>query len=161
MINSRNLADLLPVVRFKALKHIELCHAEGIDLLVTSTLRDNESQTALYSQGRELKDGVWKVVDKKKIVTNAAAGSSYHNWSVAYDVVPIRNGKPVWGTSGDDGALWQCVGELGESVGLEWAGRWKSFKEFAHFQYTAGYTIQDFKDGTWDVLKFQADSINA
>lgn len=138
MINSRKLEDLHPTVRAKVQQFIQKCDEAGIDLLVTSTYRDNESQAELYAQGRT-KPG--------KIVTKAKPGQSWHNWRVAVDVVPLRNGKPVWGTTGADGELWQKVGEIGESVGLEWAGRWKTFKEFAHFQYTGGLTLADFQNG--------------
>jgi len=61
--------------------------------------------------------------------------------------VPLRAGKPVWGTSGEDGKLWQKVGEIGKSCGLEWAGDWKVFKEYPHFQYTGGLTVNDFIEG--------------
>lgn len=138
MINSRKLEDLHPTVRAKVQQFIQKCDEAGIDLLVTSTYRDNESQAELYAQGRT-KPG--------KIVTKAKPGQSWHNWKVAVDVVPLRNGKPVWGTTGADGELWEKVGEIGESVGLEWAGRWKTFKEFAHFQYTGGLTLADFQNG--------------
>lgn len=139
MINSRNLSDLLPVCKEKAEKFLSLAKAAGIDLLVTSTYRDHESQAALFAQGRT-KPGL--------IVTNARPGQSWHNWRCAFDVVPIRNGKPVWGTTGPDGDLWRKVGELGESAGLEWAGRWKGkLREFAHFQYTGGLTLADLQSG--------------
>lgn len=138
MINSRKLEDLHPTVRAKVQRFIQKCDEAGIDLLVTSTYRDIESQAELYAQGRT-KPG--------KIVTKAKPGQSWHNWKVAVDVVPLRNGKPVWGTAGADGKLWQKVGEIGESVGLEWAGRWKTFKEYAHFQYTGGLTLADFQNG--------------
>lgn len=138
MINSRKLDDLLPAVEVLARAFIDRCKDEGIDILVTSTYRDHESQNALYAQGRT-KPG--------KRVTNAKGGQSYHNWRVAFDVVPLRGGKPVWGTSGEDGKLWQAIGEIGEEVGLEWAGRWKTFKEFPHFQYTGGLSLRDFQMG--------------
>jgi peptidoglycan L-alanyl-D-glutamate endopeptidase CwlK len=139
MINSRNLIDLHPVVREKAQAFIEKARLQGIDLLVTSTYRDNESQAALYAQGRT-KPGL--------IVTNAKPGQSWHNWRCAFDVVPLRNGKPVWGTSGPDGDLWRKIGELGESVGLEWAGRWTGkLREMAHFQYTGGLTLAQLQSG--------------
>ena len=137
MINSRSLADLHPVVALRADKHIELCKRAGIDLLVTSTYRDKESQAALYAQGRTVKG---------RIVTKANAGQSFHNWRVAYDVVPMRAGKPVWTTSGADGKLWLKVGEIGESIGLEWGGRWQ-FKDMPHFQYTAGLTLAGLQAG--------------
>jgi peptidoglycan L-alanyl-D-glutamate endopeptidase CwlK len=139
MINSRNLTDLHPVVREKAQAFIEKARLQSIDLLVTSTYRDNESQAALYAQGRT-KPGL--------IVTNAKPGQSWHNWRCAFDVVPLRNGKPVWGTTGIDGDLWRKVGELGESVGLEWAGRWTGkLREMAHFQYTGGLTLAQLQSG--------------
>lgn len=138
MIASRSLSELLPPVKRRAESLIELCHRNGIDLLVTSTYRDAESQNALYAQGRTAPG---------RIVTNARGGQSYHNWRVAFDVVPLRDGKPVWITTGSDGALWQTLGELGESLGLEWAGRWKRFREFPHFQFTGGLSLADFADG--------------
>lgn len=138
MINSRNLNDLHPKVKPMVEEFIQKCADNGIDLLVTSTYRDHESQNALYAQGR---------TTPGKKVTNAKGGQSWHNWRVAVDIVPMRNGKPVWGTTGPDGELWNKVGEIGESVGLEWAGRWKTFKEFAHFQYTGGLSLADFQAG--------------
>ena len=142
MINSRKLEDLTPDTRRKALTFIEAYKTHGIDLLVTSTFRDNESQAALYAQGRTAPG---------KIVTNAKPGQSWHNWRCALDVVPLRNGKPVWGTAGEDGKLWEQVGALGEAAGLEWAGRWKSFKELAHFQNAQGHTLAQLQAGA--VLK--------
>jgi peptidoglycan L-alanyl-D-glutamate endopeptidase CwlK len=138
MINSRKIDDLHPKVAIMCKKFIAECDKQDIDILITSTYRDGESQTALYAQGRT-KPG--------NIVTNAKAGQSFHNWKCAFDVVPLRNGKPVWGTNGKDLELWNKVGAIGESVGLEWAGRWKRFKEFPHFQFTGGLTLADFQAG--------------
>lgn len=139
MINSRNLSDLHAPCKERAESFLKLAKEAGIDLLVTSTYRDHESQAALFAQGRT-KPGA--------IVTNAKPGQSWHNWRCAFDVVPIRNGKPVWGTTGPDGDLWRKVGEIGESVGLEWAGRWGSkFREYPHFQYTGGLTLAELQSG--------------
>lgn len=138
MINSRSLDDLHHVVADKARRFLDRCEEAGIDILVTSTYRDSESQAALYAQGRG-RPG--------KRVTNAKPGQSYHNWQVAFDVVPLRNGKPVWGTTGPDKLLWEKIGAIGESVGLEWAGRWTRFPEYAHFQFTGGLTLADFQSG--------------
>jgi len=138
MINSRKLEDLHPVVKPKVEAFLAACKDHGIDLLVTSTYRDNESQNALYAQGR---------TTPGKKVTNAKAGQSWHNWRCAVDIVPLRNGKPVWNTSGADWEIWEAVGNLGKSCDLEWAGEWKSFKEYAHFQYTGGLTLADLQAG--------------
>jgi len=135
MINSRKLEDLIPQAKERVERFIALCHEQGIDLLVTSTFRDNESQGELYEQGR---------TRPGKVVTNAKPGESWHNYRCAVDVVPLVNGKPNW--DGSD-PIWQTIGELGEQAGLEWAGRWHSFKELAHFQYTGGLTLADLKSG--------------
>jgi peptidoglycan L-alanyl-D-glutamate endopeptidase CwlK len=138
MINSRKIEDLHPKVAELCKKFIAECDKQDIDILITSTYRDAESQNALYAQGRT-KPG--------SVVTNAKAGQSWHNWRCAFDVVPLRNGKPVWGTMGKDLELWNKVGAIGESVGLEWAGRWKRMREFPHFQFTGGLTLADFQAG--------------
>jgi peptidoglycan L-alanyl-D-glutamate endopeptidase CwlK len=135
MINSRSLDELVPPAKQRVEEFLRLCALNHIDLLVTSTYRDNESQQALYDQGRT-KVG--------KVVTNAKAGDSWHNWRCAVDVVPLVNGKPNW--DGSD-PVWTKLGELGEQAGLEWAGRWRTFKELAHFQYTGGLTLTDLKNG--------------
>lgn len=135
MINSRNLDDLLPCVKERAERFIAACKVSGIDLLVTSTYRDNESQNALYAQGRTAPG---------KIVTKAKGGESFHNYRCALDVVPIINGKPNWNSADP---VWAEVGRLGKLAGLEWAGDWKTFKETAHFQYTGGKTLKQLQAG--------------
>jgi peptidoglycan L-alanyl-D-glutamate endopeptidase CwlK len=135
MINSRDLNELLPIVKTKVDYFIRLCAESNIELLITSTYRDIESQNALYDQGR---------TTEGRIVTNAKGGESFHNYRCAIDIVPLVCGKPDW-----DGShpIWQQIGELGEKAGLEWAGRWKSFKEMAHFQYTNELTLAQLKEG--------------
>lgn len=135
MINSRDINELIPPVKERVEKFKALCKENGIDLLITSTYRDNESQNALYAQGRTAPG---------KIVTNAKAGQSWHNFRCAIDVVPLVNGKPVW--DGED-PIWAKVGKLGKDAGLEWAGDWKKFRELAHFQYTGGLTMAQLNAG--------------
>lgn len=134
MINSRKLEDLHPKVKTLCERFIASCAKQGIDVLITSTYRDGASQDELFAQGRT-KPG--------KIVTNARAGQSYHNWRCAFDFVPIVNGKAVW----NDVALFTKCGEIAESVGLEWAGRWKRFREMPHCQFTGGLSLKDFQQG--------------
>jgi peptidoglycan L-alanyl-D-glutamate endopeptidase CwlK len=135
MINSRSLDDLLPQVRERVQAFLDACKVQGIDLLVISTFRDAESQNALYLQGR---------ANPGKVVTNAQAGQSFHNYRCAVDVVPIRDGKLVWDAKD---AVWQAIGKIGKDQGLEWAGDWKRFKELAHFQYTGGLTLAQLQQG--------------
>jgi peptidoglycan L-alanyl-D-glutamate endopeptidase CwlK len=134
MINSRNIKDLHPKVQQLCQLFLNKCGEQGITILITSTFRDNESQNALYAKGRTIKGSK---------VTNARGGQSFHNWHVAFDFVPIVDGKPQW----NDIELFHKCGHIGESVGLEWGGRFKRFKDLPHFQYTGGHDITYFQSG--------------
>jgi peptidoglycan L-alanyl-D-glutamate endopeptidase CwlK len=135
MINSRDIGELEPVVANMTRSFIAKCKESGIDVIVSSTYRDAESQNALYAQGR---------TTAGKIVTNAKAGQSFHNYRCAFDFVPIVNGKAQW----NDLATFQRCGEIAESVGLEWSGRWKGkLREMAHCQHTGGLKLADLQAG--------------
>jgi len=133
MINSRDIKDLHPKVKAMAEKFLSECKAAGLNVNIYSTYRDHESQNDLYAQGRT-KPG--------KVVTKAKGGDSFHNWKVAFDSAPVVNGSIPW----NDAKLFEKMGAIGESVGLEWGGRWK-FKDMPHFQFTGGLSIADFKAG--------------
>ena len=121
MINSRDIKDLDPRMVPLCKKFIADCKSAGIDIIITSTYRDYESQRALYAQGR---------TTPGKIVTNAKPGQSFHNFRVAFDFCPIVNGKAQF----NDLATFKRCGAIAECIGLEWAGRWKTFKEYGHCQ---------------------------
>ena len=65
-------------------------------------------------------------------VTNARAWQSWHQYGLAADCAFLRNGKLVisekdpWAMRG-----YQLYGEVAESVGLTWGGRWKMM-DFGH-----------------------------
>lgn len=152
---SRSLDDLQPQVRDMARALERRGDEEGLDILIYCTLRTHEEQARLFRQGRpfrkvqekanELRDK-WQRPDLADIligvgpqngalVTYAGPGQSMHNYGLAFDGVPMRSGKPVWGArKPEDKALWEHYGRLGVEVGLEWAGNWKKFREFPHMQ---------------------------
>ena len=99
---SRKLEDLHPLVVEKAGRLIELARVAGIEILVTSTLRTFDEQAELFAIGRT-KPG--------DIVTNAKAGESWHNFGLAFDVVPLVNGKAIW-----DSPFWNRIGDLGKQA---------------------------------------------
>lgn len=121
---SRRIEDLQPLLQVKARYHVELCANDGVDLLIYCTLRTKEEQAELYAQGRT-KPG--------KIVTYAKPGSSAHNFGLAYDAVPLFNGKALW-KADLNSREWSTVVRVGRSLGLEWAGDWSRFREFVHWQ---------------------------
>lgn len=126
---SRLLSDLHPWLQPLAEEFLRQAKQRGIDVLVTCTYRSNEEQARLYAQGR---------TEPGKRVTNAKPGQSKHNYtqngrpaSKAFDVVPLVDGKPMWNAAHP---AWKELGEIGVSIGLEWAGNWKRFREYPHFQ---------------------------
>lgn len=160
---SRKIEDLTPELQEKVRDFKELCNQKGLDVLIYCTFRSPAEQAQLYAQGRtveaiqkkatellevygraDLADLLFALGPKSgSIVTMAGPGQSLHNYRLAFDGVPLRSGKPVWGTrKKDDLDLWILYGSLIEEIGLEWAGRWKKFREFPHAQLS-GYSWKD------------------
>ena len=138
--DSRSLDDLDPRVAAFCRQHIALCAAHGIKLLVTFTFRSKETQAALYAQGRTAPG---------PIVTNAKPGESFHNYGLAYDVVPVKpNGAPDWDVSSAAAvARWATIGALGKSLGLRWGGDFNSIKDRPHFEWSGNLTLKDLQAG--------------
>lgn len=124
MVNSRNVNDLDPAARLICNDHLARCRHAGIELIVTSTWRDFEAQEALYAIGRT-------VHPERRCVTNAKAGHSWHNFKVAWDVVPLINGKAIWD---ERDPLWKEVVQMGKDAGAEAGADWPTFKDLPHFQ---------------------------
>jgi len=104
---------------------------------ITQGYRTFEEQAALYNQGRT-KPG--------KIVTNARAGFSYHNYGLAFDICLLIDGKEVsWDINKDfDGDLksdWKEVAETFKYRGYFWGGDYKNTKDYPHFDKSNDYSI--------------------
>jgi peptidoglycan LD-endopeptidase CwlK len=134
----KKLSGVHPVVAEKARQLIKKAYAEGIPIIITQGLRTIEEQNRLYAQGRT-KPG--------KIVTNARGGYSYHNFGLAFDfcVCDVVKGNLVPNWKVDH--RWLRVGQIGKSLGLEWGGEWKRFKDYPHFQYTFGLSLAQLRSG--------------
>jgi peptidoglycan L-alanyl-D-glutamate endopeptidase CwlK len=89
-----------------------------LELLITSGYRNFQEQALIFAKGRKMPEGT--VIDRKKVVTNARPGESWHNYGLALDFVPIVAGKPVWVEE-----EFELYGIEAEKYGLEWGGRWK------------------------------------
>jgi len=118
---SKGINTLHPKTAAKLAKLMDLCRDKEIPLLVTCTLRTDEEQDALYNQGRNGNYG--------KIVTNARGYESPHAFGIAFDVC-----KNVKGEEYSDNTFFDIVGELGESIGLTWGGRFTKFVDKPHFE---------------------------
>lgn len=107
----------------------------------TSVFRTIEEQNKLYQQGRNLPG---------KVVTMARGYESYHNYGLAVDVCLIVNEKELsWSLTNDydkDGmADFMEVVFVFKKHGWEWAGEWKTFREYPHFQKTLGKGLPELK----------------
>ncbi|NTU99348.1 M15 family metallopeptidase [Candidatus Falkowbacteria bacterium] len=138
---NEKISQLRPKVKRLAQKLVAECQARGVGIVITSCYRSFEDQDKLYAKGR---------AESGKIVTNARGGYSMHNYGVAFDICPIENGKLNWSNL----LLFAKIGRIGESIGLEWGGAWKAFTDKPHFQYTAGYKLDDFLKNRVDWKKF-------
>ena len=144
MTDSRSLADLHPRVRAMAEQLLALAAAAGIPLTVTFTLRSLETQAKLYAQGRSAPG---------KIVTNARAGYSYHNFGLALDLTPTELlALPNWGDTpahqARTNALWAKLGAIGKSIGFRWGGDWTPAKrDRPHFEWSGTLTLADCRAG--------------
>jgi peptidoglycan L-alanyl-D-glutamate endopeptidase CwlK len=120
-------------------------------------LRSYEVQAALYAQGRlhylevnqlRQKAGLPRILpaEAEKKVTNAPAGSSFHNYGLAVDIVedgdPNRAGIQ-WSWASNKAYL--KIGQYTKRVNLEWGGFWRSAIDYPHVQLTAGLTWQQAK----------------
>lgn len=134
---SRKIIDLHPDLQPIATAMLEHLKKQGLDVIITCTYRSFQEQETLWQQGRT------RLGD---IVTWARGGQSLHNYelkgkpaALAFDVVPIIDGKAFWDTSPEGVKIWEIVGLAGKNLGLEWAGDWKGLKrEFPHFQLNKG-----------------------
>ena len=113
-------------------------------------------QSALYAQGRTAPG---------KIVTNAPAGLSIHNYSLAFDIVLLvdkdGNGSheaASWDTAtdfdGDGVSDWMEIVAIAKKYGWSWGGDWTSIKDLPHFEKTFGHKPSDllamYKAGDMD-----------
>ncbi|WP_280637246.1 peptidoglycan-binding protein [Alkalihalobacillus sp. BA299] len=128
--------NLHPVVRDKAIQLITEGYKQKINGVIISGFRSIEKQNELYEQGRS-KPG--------NIVTNAPGGHSYHNYGLAVDIGILNpDGKSFnW----NDLNAFKQLGQIGVSLGFEWGGNWRTFKDYPHFQYTFGLSIKDLLSG--------------
>lgn len=127
----RDINQLHPELIKKVYELIELCSKNGITIGISECLRTVAEQDALYAKGRTAPGS--KVTNCK-----GSTYSSMHQWGVAFDFY-LKMDVDGDGSISDDAfndatGLFGKVGALGESIGLEWGGSWKSIKDKPHFQ---------------------------
>lgn len=156
-ISEERVKKLHPKIRDEVKALIEKAEAgfpKNMAIRVVQGLRTIKEQDDLYFQGRD-KNG--KVLDKKKIVTNARGGKSFHNYGLALDFSLLHdkdsNGtyeELSWDVAQDfdkDGIIdWQEVVKIFKAAGYEWGGDWRTIVDRPHVQKTFGYTWKQLFD---------------
>lgn len=115
------IATLLPEAQPIARALVQKASASGIAIKIISGLRTYAEQDALYAKGR--------TILTERIVTNARGGYSNHNFGIAFDIGVFEGNKYL-----PDSPKYRAVGVLGEDLGLEWGGNWKTIVDQPHFQ---------------------------
>ena len=129
---TRDLEQLYPSVKVKALALIEACKKAKLPITITQTYRSPQYQQELYNKGRSTRGD---------IVTNAKPGQSMHEFRVAFDYCMSTKGHE-WNT-----AMMDKVGLIGEKLGLTWGGHFKSIVDKPHFQYQGKLSEKEIKLG--------------
>ena len=126
----RDVTQLHPRLqeKFKLLQ--KKCAQKGIKIKATECLRTAKEQDALYAKGRTAPGHK---------VTNACGkdAKSMHQWGVAFDVaidIDTDNDGDVDIRDLYNVKLLNVVGKIGQSIGLEWGGSWRSIVDKPHFQ---------------------------
>lgn len=116
---SRALDDLSPAFRPLAVEFLARLCEFGIPVLIVDTLRTVEEQKANIAKGVS-----WTLHSK-------------HLTGDAMDVCPYS----VYDAHGDDKLLWDAgdpiwakLGNIAESCGLVWGGRWTKSRDMGHVE---------------------------
>ncbi len=123
---SREWQTLDADFRQRLLTVFHLMSRKGYQMALLEGYRSPARQTYLASLGTH--------------VTNAGAYQSYHQFGLAADSAFLRDGKLVisekdpWAMEG-----YRLYGEMAESVGLVWGGRWK-MRDFGHVELRSAGT---------------------
>lgn len=114
------------------------CQNRGYTFFAISAYRSPEEQSKLYAIGR---------TSAGKVVTNAKAYESYHNFGLAVDLChdldhKKENGlQPSW-----DMAAYKVLQEEAHKLGLTSGLDFKSFPEGPHIQYKSSLSLAQMKE---------------
>lgn len=125
---SRNWQQIDPDFEQRLLLIFKIMESEhGIKMVLLEGYRSPERQNLLAKMGGH--------------VTNARAFQSYHQFGLAADCAFMRDGKVVISEK-DPWTMkaYQTYGEVAESLGLVWGGRWKMM-DFGHVELRKPHTL--------------------
>ena len=115
------LTSLSPKVRTKFVRFLMVLRSKYPDIKfnVVEGARSATRQTEMFKKG------------KSQIKTGGK-----HQKSMAIDAYPILDGKIVNPGTTEGMQVYKDIGAVAASVGVDWGGNWKTFKDFGHFEYS-------------------------
>lgn len=114
------------------------CEKRGHTFFAISGYRSPEEQSKLYSQGRTLAG---------KIVTNAKAFESFHNFGLAVDLCHDLDHNKETGLQPDwNMAPYKILQEEANKLGLTSGLDFKTFPEGPHVQFKTNKTLAQLKE---------------
>lgn len=115
----------------RAIAFIEKLSNAGLNAGIFCGYRSFADQNKMYLQGR---------ANSGDIVTYSSAGTSWHQYGLAFDIAFIDpNGNWTWLT--DDDPAWKQAGDIGKSMGFTWGGDFPKILDLGHFEITNGMNI--------------------
>ena len=130
--NVRKIGGLHPAIRKDATAFLDhFLQEEQTELFITHGFRTFEEQDLLFDKGRGT---------GTKIVTFAKGGESYHNYGLAFDVIPWNYKDHI-----ADYQNWSIIGAVGKRFGFTWGGDFETFHDRRHFQKTFGYDYRTLR----------------
>jgi peptidoglycan L-alanyl-D-glutamate endopeptidase CwlK len=131
----RDITVLHPAAQYRAPLLVQKCAEQGIRIKIGECYRTVKEQDDKYAQGRTA-PGI--IVTKCK----GSTYSSMHQWYIAFDVFLDMDidgdGKTSDDSYNDKLSTFRKIGKIGESIGLEWGGDWRSVTDKPHFSYQTG-----------------------
>jgi peptidoglycan L-alanyl-D-glutamate endopeptidase CwlK len=98
--------------------------ATGLRWVVTAARRTMADQMAIYAQGRTAPG---------KVVSNAPAGSSAHNYGLAADLAPLKADGSIWW--GATRKVWQQMADEAVKLGLTSGFYFKTIFDGPHVEH--------------------------
>lgn len=133
-----NIASLVPKAQRAARQFLVAAKAFPYTVKILSGGRTYAEQTAIYAQGRT-KPG--------RVVTNAPAGSSNHNFGIAFDVGIFSGTKYFTGATKLENDAYLNLRKLTKPavLDLDWGGDWRSSKDYPHYELHTGMTTKQVR----------------
>jgi hypothetical protein len=143
---SRKIEDLVPEMQVLIREFAGLMAVAAIPWMITRTQSTLAEQEAIHAQGRKPLievNRLRKIVgwgplrEKENTYCVTWTMKSRHLKGEAFDIAILSDGQPTWdvkvNVNKNDKPDYEEAGEIGESIGLVWGGRFKN-EDCSHFE---------------------------